>query len=64
MHAVRCGDLKLVLDSNQLFLYDISRDPDERSDPARFRTADARSLRQALPRWEHDVNTVAARRPQ
>jgi arylsulfatase A-like enzyme len=62
MRAVRQGNLKVVIDANHLFLYDILRDPGERTDLARFRTADARRLRLALERWEQQVDEEAARR--
>ena len=62
MRAVRQGNLKVVIDANHLFLFDIPRDPGERTDLARSRTADARRLRLALERWEQQVDEEAARR--
>lgn len=62
MYAVRKGALKMVVDANHLFLYDIPRDPGERTDLARFRTADARRLRLALDAWQREVDAEAVRR--
>ena len=59
MRAVRRGDLKIVVEGGHLFLFDVHRDPGERHDMARFRTADARTLRQALDAWERDVDAEA-----
>ena len=62
MRAVRRGDLKLVVDGGHLFLFDVRRDPGERHDLARLRTADARALRLALDAWERDVDAEASGR--
>ena len=59
LRAVRRGDLKIVVEGGHLFLFDVHRDPGERHDMARFRTADARTLRQALDAWERDVDAEA-----
>jgi arylsulfatase A-like enzyme len=60
MRAVRRGDLKLVVEGGHLFLFDVRRDPGERHDLARLRTADARALKLLLDAWERDVDAEAS----
>ena len=60
MHAVREGDMKIVVDGSHLYLYDVRKDPGERKDLARLRTDVARRLRLKLTAWEKDVNAEAA----
>ena len=57
--AVRSGDLKLVLDGNHTFVFDIRTDAGERRDLANRRQAVARKLRALLADWERDVDAEA-----
>jgi arylsulfatase A-like enzyme len=58
--AVRDGDWKLLLEgSARLMLFDVSKDPGERSDVAASNTAVVRRLHQQLLAWEKDVDTEA-----
>lgn len=60
MHAVREGDMKIVVDGGHLFVYDVRKDPGERKDLARLRTDVARRLRLKLAAWEKEVDADAA----
>jgi len=60
MHAVREGDMKIVVDGSHLYLYDVRKDPGERNDVARLHTDVARRLRLKLNAWEKEVNAEAA----
>lgn len=62
MRAVRDGDRKLVIEGNHSFLYDVRRDPGERSDLARLHPEWVRALTLKLDAWERDVDAEAARR--
>jgi arylsulfatase A-like enzyme len=62
MRAVRDGAHKIVVDENHLFLYNLQRDPGERTDLARRRPDLARALRLKLDAWEAQVNAEAATR--
>ena len=57
--AVRRGDLKLVIDGNNTFVFDIRADPSERHDLAAKRQDVANELRSALADWERDVDAEA-----
>jgi arylsulfatase A-like enzyme len=58
--AMRHGDLKLLLDDSNQFLFDVSRDPGERDDLAARFPDRVRTFKQLLDSWEKDVD---ARRP-
>lgn len=60
--AVRDGDLKIVIDANHTFVYNVRRDPGERHDLARFRPEVARALKRKLDAWEKDVDAEFATR--
>ena len=62
MKAVRQGDYKLVVDANQLLLFNVRRDPGERTDLAKSETPRVRTLRQLIVAWEADVDAEAKRR--
>ena len=62
MRAVREGDIKIVVEANHTFLYDVRRDPGERHDMARVQPDVVRRLMLKLQAWERDVDTEAARR--
>jgi arylsulfatase A-like enzyme len=57
--AVRSGDLKLMVDGNHLFVFDVKRDLGERNDLAAARQDVARRLRRLLAEWERDVDAEA-----
>jgi arylsulfatase A-like enzyme len=57
--AVRSGDLKLVIDGNHTFVFDIRTDAGERHDLASRRQDAAQKLRALLADWEHDVDAEA-----
>jgi arylsulfatase A-like enzyme len=57
--AVRSGDLKLVLDGNHTFVFDIRADAGERRDLAHRRQDVAQKLRALLTDWERDVDAEA-----
>jgi arylsulfatase A-like enzyme len=54
--AVRRGDLKLVVDSGSTFVFDVRKDPGERSDLTNTRQQDAARLRGLLDAWVADVD--------
>ncbi|WP_158514693.1 sulfatase family protein [Gemmatimonas phototrophica] len=62
MRAARDGEHKIVVDGDHLFLYNVRRDPGERTDLARSRPDLARALRLKLESWEAQVNAEAATR--
>jgi len=62
MKAVRQGDDKLVIDANQIFLFNVRRDVSERTDLAKFNSPRARTLRQLLAAWERDIDAEAGTR--
>lgn len=62
MRAVRDGDQKIVIEGNHTFLFDVRRDPGERSDLARLQPKVVRALKLKLDAWERDVDAEAARR--
>lgn len=62
MRAVRDGEHKIVIEGSNLFLYNVRRDPGERTDLARLRPDLARTLRLKLDAWESQVNAEAATR--
>lgn len=53
--AVRRGDLKYVVDEQGEHLYDLARDPGERTDLLADRAPDAAALRDALAGWEREM---------
>jgi arylsulfatase A-like enzyme len=57
--AVRRGDLKLMVDGNHFLVFDVRKDPGERSDLANERQDVARRLQSVLAAWEADVNAEA-----
>ena len=57
--AVRSGDMKLVVDGNHTFVFNIRTDAGERHDLARQRQDVARKLRAVLAEWERDVDADA-----
>jgi arylsulfatase A-like enzyme len=57
--AVRSGDVKLVIDGNHTFLFDIRADTGERRDLAGQRQDAAHKLRALLADWERDVDAEA-----
>ena len=62
--AVRRGKWKLLVDGDDLLLFDLTRDIGERNDLASSRPALVRELRGLLAAWEQDVDAEAAtRRP-
>jgi arylsulfatase A len=54
--AVRSGQWKLLVDANQLLLFDLSVDPGERTDLAGRRPDLVATLRRLLADWEADVD--------
>jgi hypothetical protein len=58
--AVRSGNLKLVIDGNHTFVFDIRTDAGERRDLASRRQDAAMKLRALLADWERDVDAEAA----
>jgi arylsulfatase A-like enzyme len=54
--AVRSGKWKLLVDGNQLMLFDLSVDPGERSDLAARRPELVVALKKLLAAWEADVD--------
>jgi arylsulfatase A-like enzyme len=59
--AVRRGDLKLVIDGNNTFVFDVRSDPEERHDLTAKRQEAAKDLRSVLADWERDVDAEAKR---
>jgi arylsulfatase A-like enzyme len=57
--AVRSGDLKLVIDGNHTFVFNVRSDAGERHDLARQRQDVAQKLRALLADWERDVDAEA-----
>src|SRR5687768_12811518 len=57
--AVRGGDLKLVIDGNHTFVFDVRTDAGERHDLASRRQDVAQKLRALLADWERDVDAEA-----
>jgi arylsulfatase A-like enzyme len=53
--AVRSGQWKLLVDGNQLLLFDLSTDPGERTDLAGRRPDLVTTLKRLLADWEADV---------
>jgi arylsulfatase A-like enzyme len=53
--AVRSGSWKLLIDANQLLLFDITKDPGERNDVAAAHPEIVRSLQKLIIQWEKDV---------
>ena len=58
--AVRKGNWKLLVDGDDLMLFDLRTDIGERRDLASRRPDLVRALRQLLAEWERDVGVVAA----
>ena len=58
--AVRRGDWKLLVDGDDLLLFNLATDIGERRDRARERPDLVRSLRSALAEWEKSVDAEAA----
>ena len=54
--AVRSGRWKLLVDANQLLLFDLRVDPGERTDLAARRPDLVATLKQLLADWEADVD--------
>jgi len=61
--AVRRGDWKLLVDGDDLLLFNLRADIGERSDLARQRPEIVRALRKLLADWEKNVDAEAAARP-
>lgn len=59
--AVRRGRWKLLVDDDDLLLFDLPRDVGERHDVAARHPAIVRELRALLAAWEVDVNAEATR---
>ena len=59
--AVRRGSWKLLVDNDDLMLFDVARDVGERTDLAARHPALVRELSRALAAWETDVDGEAAR---
>jgi arylsulfatase A-like enzyme len=59
--AVRQGNWKLLVDGDDLMLFDLRTDLGERNDLAARRPVIVRSLRKLLTEWERDVDAEAAR---
>jgi arylsulfatase A-like enzyme len=57
--AVRNGDLKLLIDGPYLFLFDLSKDIEERKDLAMSRSDLVAQLRDQILSWERDVDAEA-----
>src|SRR5687767_1525223 len=57
--AVRSGDMKLVIDGNHTFVFDLRADAGERRDLAGRRQDIAQKLRALLTEWERDVDAEA-----
>lgn len=62
MKAVRRGDMKLVVDANNLFVFDVRRDPGERRDVTATHAKLARTLRSEIDAWEKAVDAEAKTR--
>lgn len=54
--AVRSGDLKLVVDGQSSFIFNVRADPGERNDRTNASQNDARRLRALLDAWVADVD--------
>jgi len=57
--AVRSGDLKLIVEGGNSFVFNVREDVGENNDLTNQRQADARRLRLLLDAWEADVNAEA-----
>lgn len=57
--AVRRGDLKLVVDANNTYVFDVGADPGERHDLTAKRQDVANELRSALADWEREIDAEA-----
>ena len=60
--AVRSGSWKLLVDGNQIMLFDVVKDLGERNDVAGSQQAVARRLRPLLAAWEKDIDAEATAR--
>jgi arylsulfatase A-like enzyme len=60
--AVRSGNLKLLVDGQRAYLFDLQRDPGERTDLAWQQQAVVRKLWLQLNEWEKDVDAEAVAR--
>jgi arylsulfatase A-like enzyme len=58
--AMRRGNLKVVLDGGQQLLFDVVKDPAERSDLAAVHPGVVAAFKQQIEAWEKDVNDEAA----
>ncbi|MGH9784798.1 MAG: sulfatase-like hydrolase/transferase, partial [Terriglobia bacterium] len=58
--AVRSGNSKLLVDGDQLLLFDLQRDIGEKTDLAANRPELVRELRDRIQGWERDVDREAA----
>jgi arylsulfatase A-like enzyme len=61
--AVRSGDWKLLIDADDLLLYNLRTDIGERQDLAMQRPDLVRKLQPLISQWEKEVDTEAKRRP-
>jgi len=59
MRSVRNGDWKLVVDSNHIFVFNLSQDVGERNDLTYRRTDIANRLRPMLTKWEQEMDAEA-----
>jgi hypothetical protein len=57
---MRRGNLKVVLDGGQQLLFDVVKDPAERSDLAAVHPGVVAAFKQQIEAWEKDVNDEAA----
>jgi arylsulfatase A-like enzyme len=60
MRAIRSGDWKVVVDANQLFVFNLRQDVGERDDLTFRRTDIANRLRPMLAKWEQEMDAEAA----
>jgi arylsulfatase A-like enzyme len=61
-HAVRSGDFKLLVELNNMMVFDVRRDVSEREDLTRTRQDVAQRLWPLLVKWEKDVDAEAKAR--
>ena len=54
--AVRSGQWKLLVDGNQVLLFDLASDPGERNDQAARQPEKVATLRRLYLAWENSVN--------
>jgi hypothetical protein len=57
--SVRQGDWKLLIDGDDMLLFDLKHDIGERNDLAKEHTDIAHRLRPLIAEWEKDVDSEA-----